>query len=380
MPALIVKKKIDIIWNITQICMWNCEFCCVDAVNVQARGNKIIVSSESLKKKELLPYVLDTDRNYFDQALDYRKAKGLELTLDQKFTILNHLIDYDAKIDFSGGDPLAISDTLVVMQKANYMFGKPNITLTATGAGLAKANVESISPLIGELNFTYDSITDEIIGHRPKGYAKTNLAKAAQFAQAGIKTRAETPLTKKNIDENTLTQLYLDLHKAGISTHLLMRLFPSGRGIYVVQDIPNRDEYLRAIDILHKLEAHYGYPKIKLQCALKHLVSNNRAENPCDMVVKSFGLMANGTLLASPWAFNMVGKPLSDFWVLGNLVENTMQEILTTPKALNFVHKTNDNFGHCKIHSYFNGDKQELSTFKKMDPLYQTKTSGEECK
>lgn len=154
------RPKIDVIWNITQICMWDCEVCCVDAVHVKANSKEIIIRSEGLKNTEKLPYIRNNKVHYYNQALEYRKSKGLELTLEQNLKIIDNLQDYNAKIDFSGGDPLSISDTLVVMEKANRVFGKDNITMTATGAGLAIANVERVAPLIGELNFTYDSVVN----------------------------------------------------------------------------------------------------------------------------------------------------------------------------------------------------------------------------
>ncbi len=56
--------------------------------------------------------------------------------------------------------------------------------------------------------------------------------------------------------------------------------------------------------------------------------------------------------------------------VLGNLVDQSMKEILSSDKAKMFMNHAADNFGHCKIRAYFNGDKAESATFKKMDPLY----------
>lgn len=149
-----------------------------------------------------------------------------------------------------------------------------------------------------------------------------------------------------------------------------MRLFPSGRGTHVADDTPTKDEYLKAIQLLRELEKEYGLPKVKLQCALKFLEPQNLKKNPCDMVVESFGLMADGTLLASPWAFNSVAKPLSNEWVLGNLVNNTMKEILGTNKAKHFIANADNNFGHCKIHAYFSNPQDSTIIFKKADPLY----------
>lgn len=62
MPTLIVlfkekdMKKIDIIWNITLICMWDCQVCCVDAVYAEVKSGKIKIKSENLNKEEEIPY------------------------------------------------------------------------------------------------------------------------------------------------------------------------------------------------------------------------------------------------------------------------------------------------------------------------------------
>lgn len=365
------STKLDIIWNITSICMWDCGVCCVDAVHVKTKNNVIEIKSESLNKTNKINYS-KTNGSIFDQALESRISAGLELSLSEKLKVLDNLQGYDAKLDFSGGDPLAVSNTKIVMQKAAELFGKQNITLTATGAGLTRVNVNEIAPIIGELNFTYDSSGAVNQENRPKGYAISNLKKAAQFSRAGIKTRGETPLTTDNIDEKILTKIYLDLHEANISTHLIMRLFPSGRGIFLKDKIPTVEQYERAVTLLRELENQYKSPKIKLQCALKYLdKSKYHQENPCDLVKNSFGLMPNGTLLASPWAINNLGAPVSDFLVLGNLRDTKMVDILSTEKVKNFVKKADENFGHCKMHAFFSdGINREELMFKKSDPLY----------
>ena len=364
--------KIDIIWNITSICMWDCGICCVDATHVQSKNGVIAIKSENLNEVTHIKH----DRqqgNIFDQALASRVAAGLELSLNEKLMVLENLEGFNIKLDFSGGDPLAISDTKIVMQKASALFGQKNITLTATGGGLTRVDVTEIAPMIGELNFTYDSANIVVQEHRPNGYAYSNLKKAAQFAKVGVKIRGETPLTINNIDEKTLTQIYLNLHEANVSTHLIMRLFPSGRGIYLKHKIPSAEQYRKAIDLLFSLENKYGFPKIKLQCALKFLdINRKHLENPCDLVTKSFGLMPNGVLLASPWAISNTTTPVSDVFNLGNLAKTKMADILATEKVKRFVSNADNNFGHCKMHAFFSGeDNREALIFTKSDPLYQ---------
>jgi MoaA/NifB/PqqE/SkfB family radical SAM enzyme len=365
--------KVDIIWNTTLICMWDCAVCCVDAVHVANPGGKVVMRSHGLQHVEELPRAARAADGY-EAALRARQARGLELTLGQKLQVLEHLRGCNAKVDISGGDPLAIDETWEVMRRASEMLGRDRVTLTATGAGMGRYNVDALVDVIGELNFTYDSSSRHISRHRPGGYASGNLKKAARFAAAGGRTRGETPLTTRNIDDGTLTAIFLDLHEAGIARHLLMRLFPVGRGALLAADIPSRDQYRRAIDLLRELERRYGHPKVKLQCALKFLddAANRLEDNPCDLVRESFGLMADGTLLASPWAIGPTGQPLDELWVLGNLATTPLPQILAGERTQRFLRRMNDNFGHCKIHAFLasrHPDKQER-LFAPADPLY----------
>jgi MoaA/NifB/PqqE/SkfB family radical SAM enzyme len=368
-------QKIDIIFNATLICPWDCEICCVDAVQVKKNIKNVEIRYEGLSKKMILK-MESPEGNPYNDAYEHRKKMGLELSLEQKIVLLNNLYGYDAKLDVSGGDPLTIKDNYEFLKIASKKLGKHNITLTATGQGLVKYKPIEIEPLISEFNFTYDANQIDDIKARPIGYAQSNLIYAKKMSSLNCKTRAEFPLNKNNITSEHITRLYEELHYSKIDTLLLMRLFPVGRGRFNVNDIPNKDEYNFAINLFFELEKKYKFPRIKLQCALKHLTNtkiiNATSENPCDLVRKSFGLMADGTLLASPWAINEYGKPLSDNWVLGNLYKASLARILSSTKAAIYKERLNDNFGHCKIFSYLNSnDNNDLNKiFDKSDSLY----------
>jgi len=88
----------------------------------------------------------------FDQAMAHRQQQGLELDLAGKLRVLEHLEGVVPRIDFSGGDPLAAAQNLQVLRVAAQRFGRQQITLTATGAGLTRCIPEEIAPAIGELN------------------------------------------------------------------------------------------------------------------------------------------------------------------------------------------------------------------------------------
>jgi MoaA/NifB/PqqE/SkfB family radical SAM enzyme len=373
------RPKVDIIWNITRVCMWDCANCCVDAVHVAGRRDTITIRSEGLQRRDQLTRVRD-GLTIYDQAQHWLQQDGRELPLAGKLRVLDHLSGFDPKIDFSGGDPLSTRQTLDIMREAARRFHPSRITLTATGAGLSRYDPAEIIPLIGELNFTYDNVSKKGNAHRPGGYANGNLSWARKFARAGVGTRAECPLSAHNQAPATLRQLYLDLHEAGIDKLLLMRLFPVGRGELVASDIPTVDQYRSAIDLLRSLEERYGRPKLKLQCALRFFDSQTQTENPCDLVRESFGLMADGTLLASPWAVNSVGRPLHESWVLGNLAQQHLADILATAKGQEYARRLDENFGHCKIFSFLNGRSERPMDrlFEHADPLYTSAGSREE--
>ena len=364
------RSKVDIIWNVTLVCPWDCAICCVDAVQVTKRQGTITMRSRALTSTSQIPA---TQRNHFDQAMKKRQQEGLELDLAGKMRILDHLTDAAIlpKVDFSGGDVMVAPENFTVLQAASSRFGRDQITLTATGAGLSGYDVATLAPYIGELNFTYDSPILSGGPTRPTGYASGNLRKAAQFAEAGVRTRGECPLSIENLADETLRQVYRNLHDAGIAKLLLMRLFPVGRGQHRPEVVPTPEQYRRAIAVLREMEAELGSPAVKLQCALKFFDRQDMTANPCDLLHESFGLQADGTLLFSPWAVGPQGQPLSEEWVIGNLSERPLTDLLATEKAQAYRRRLDENFGHCKIFSFFQSTKTRPvdRIFDAADPL-----------
>ncbi|MCL2566526.1 MAG: hypothetical protein FWE18_00305 [Alphaproteobacteria bacterium] len=314
----------------------------------------------------------DSFASHYETALKYLQSKNMELTLEQKIQTIDNM-DYDnIKIDFSGGDALIVNENYDVLKYASKKFGKENITLTLTGLALKRVEPKDLANYVGELNFTYDSSeNDEEV--RSIGYNSANLIQVTRFSNAGINIRAEMPLSHRHKDLNFVKSVYLDLHSKGVAKLLLMRLFPSGRAIINNNDVLSKENYIKIIDTLKNMENQYSYPKIKLQCALKHLYPlDKEADNPCDAVVSSFGLRWDGEFLGSPWAMKNSGNTLSSSWGLGNLYKEKLSNILRSQKVATFIEKEKQNFGHCKIFSYLHS-KETLDTnkiFDNSDPLY----------
>jgi pyruvate-formate lyase-activating enzyme len=378
-------QKLDLIWNISLICPWDCHFCCTDAVHVERSGNLIRIKESGLSQQTNLS-VDDTDYyepgllrlkelgikpNAFDIALQNRQSRSLELTYDQKIKVLNNILPFSAEIDFSGGDPLACYENFLVMKEAKKLFGQENISITATGASMSRYSLLEIASTIGKFEFTFDEPISKEPTNRPLGYNTANLNVAKKLSALNVKTKAQTPLHNGNLDPSHIQLLYHSLHESEIDEVLLMRVFPVGRGSQDYKNDVQYEDYLRAIDKFRELEIQLGYPKVRLQCALKHIEQIEHKKNPCDLMQNSFGITSRGTLLSSAWAINDKGDPLDNAFVIGNISDTPFELLLQSQTAREYFAKLDENWGHCKIFSFlFSKSKSSQALFEKNDPLY----------
>lgn len=365
--------KLDIIWNLTRLCGWDCSICCVDAIQVQSgpRG-AVTLRTDGLERSEV--YALAGNSNRFSAGAAWLQAQGRELSLDRKLAVLRNLAGFDVKLDISGGDPLSLPENWALLEAACATLGRGNISVTATGRGVPRSRVRTLARLIGEFNFTYDPAFGEHAANRPPGYAENNLRIGSLLTALGVRTRAELPLTIANCERDHLTRIYLTLMEAGVQRLLPMRLFPVGRGSSHGSAIPSRQSYAAALTILRDLQHLHGRPVVQPQCALKALAPGYHpaGENPCDLLRHSLGLMADGTLLLSPWAIGPHGAPLSEEWVIGNLAERSLSELLSQNSLTKLRDRLNENHGHCKIFSFINTKEGSFSErfLSRADPLY----------
>lgn len=377
-----MSSVIDVIYNMTSVCPHDCEGCCVDAAHVTRRGDNVHIRTKGLSTEEIVSRS-DRTASIYDLAARQLQQSGRELTLTKKLAIVEHLDVEGVRLDVSGGDPLCVSENVDVLRAANKKLGRANVTLTATGAGMASVDLSEIVRLVGEFNFTFDSASPADVADRPPTYASRNLVLGRKLAELGAATRAEFPITLSTSAPEHVERLYLQLHDADIDKLLLMRLFAVGRGAQLAGKTLSPDEYRTVIAQLRELEARLGKPKVSLQCALRHLEHREPGvtlprENPCDLVRESFGLTPNGLLLASPWAINRHGQPMDEVFILGNLAETPLSQILLSPRVQEMRARANENFGMCKIfafqHSTRKGAMDRL--FDHTDPLYAAETSA----
>lgn len=358
---------IDIIWNISLICPWDCKFCCTDAVSVRNKAGSIEIKEDNLK---VVTYCKKQNESIYDTAIRDRQSKGLEATFEEKIRALNNLPDKNVEIDFAGGDPLVCTENLEVIKQAREKYGKENISVTSTGIGLKMVSDDYINENIGTIDITYDE-PEKIWLERPKSYNSSNVLAASKVKKFhDTKIRAQIPIHHGNSEIPSIEKIFKELHENHIDEILLMRVFHTGRGLN--EGKQKKFDYEKIYKTYLKLQNKYGYPKVKLQCALKgNLVKQE--SNPCDLMQGSFGMNSKCQLLVSAWANGFNGEVLDDAFYLGDLKVEKFSEIEKTKKFITYKKMLDNNFGHCKIFSYQNKNEnsQYKGLFEKIDPLYE---------
>lgn len=290
--AKLNNNRISLIWNITTICPWKCSICFINAHYV-SNYDKIISLNEKLKEKKL--------------AISY----------NDKVKIVENLDVDNIKIDISGGDPLILTENMNIIKKLSEKFGKVNINVTTTSAGIKSTQYHFIENYIGAIETTYDYPFDSY-ALRPKQYNSTNIESLAYLAKKGINTSVHIPLTKLNSSETVIKKIFNNLANAGVDEIHLIKFFPIGRGSSKKYVELNEEEYKRTIRLYTKLEKP-SFPKITLQTAF---ISKKNELNS-----SSINITATGMLHSDPWAYNKNGSPNKNY-IIGDLKEQKLSSML----------------------------------------------------
>ena len=359
---------LDIIWTISRVCPWNCAVCCVDAFHVSQLRNGILVSSSGLRHELKKP--LGSRLSPFDVASFHLQQLGVELRFDQKLRVVDHIqsAEREVRLDFSGGDPLVVSENLDVIRYASMKLGRSSISVATTGMGLRKVAPARLAELIGHVDFTFDAPIGQN-GHRPHGYNSDNLRNAVALAQRGVAVRALVPISKllsNNI--SCVSEIYQTLHDDGFQAVLLMRLFPSGRGGRMLRLAPSATEYRLVVDMFRELETILGTPRVFLQCALMSLNGTHQG-NSCDLGRNSLAIASDGTLIYSAWALDGAGQPIGPDWAIGNVATTSIDRLIQSEPFQEVVRRADENAGHCKVFAWLHGGRTREALFSRTDPL-----------
>lgn len=289
----------DVIWNLTRACPWDCAICCVSALHIC------------------------NTTEYYIQVI--QKEQGRELTLAEKLSVLRTLSDRDFNIDFSGGDPLYYDEDFRVVEQATRWLPSKKIGVSMTGSKITDTKLELLKR-VGVVEFTLDNLPEMENPFRPQGYNLASMLAMKKCVAAGIKVRAVTVLYPPTISQESLESVYHWVCENNIPEWELLRFYPVGRATKLPKFTPSNSEYLTAMKFLRTL---HGFTKIFFQHSLRILEGTIN----CPAVVESMGILPDGQVTACAWAIDRNCCPFEGFR-LGKLPEDDLDEILENARRI----------------------------------------------
>lgn len=284
----------NVIWNLTRVCPWNCPICCVSAVYI-AQNNK---KSISLANKQL----------------------ENELSFDEKMKVLNILAQHQFDIDFSGGDPLFYEDDYLVVKRAIELLPKEKLNVSMTSKGVINRDRIETLKKVDAVELTLDVLAPHPNSHRPKGFDSISMEAIKTLNEAGVKVRAVTVLHSEAITQTRLQEVYDWLCENGIPEWSVLKPFRVGRGLNFHKHFPDDDACIEALKFLRKMN---GYTKIAPQHVLDVLCGTRK----CHAAMESIGILPDGTVTACAWALDTNCRPFPNFH-LGRLPDDNLTELL----------------------------------------------------
>lgn len=290
-----INKKISIVWNPSRQCVWNCAFCCLNAV---------------IEQKNAI-------------------QKTPELSLKEKKQFIDQLAPEKFSLDFGGGEILLNPDHLSLILYASERLGSQNIGISKTGSHLTSEVIAKLAGKINDIELSLDVAPDQPYELRPIGYHTSAADGMLKLKAAGFYVGAQTVLTRQNISEEKIDDLFSWLQKNNIDKWSLLRLFPSGRGKDFQDITPSYDEYCRVVEYIKKISdgsnvyVHFQY----LLPGHKGYTTNCRA------VKRSIGVLHNGYVTACFWDLDENMQPTENQYVLGKIPEEHIDDILLNDKA-----------------------------------------------
>jgi radical SAM protein with 4Fe4S-binding SPASM domain len=311
-------------------------------------------------------------------------SSAQELTTSQAFRVIDNMSDAGVAIlTFSGGEPLLRKDLCAAVKRATDLgmlctvASNGTLMTRETSAKLAEAGVRRVE--IGLDGATAD--THDFLRNKPGSFEAT-VKGIKNCSDLGFDEVAATmTLHSKNVDELEETMKLAE--KLGATRFYLNRLIPAGRGKDACYLDVTPEEKIRSLEILYKKfhksvsegcgmqcyargmtyyarigyerskgqlftvsEALSGYEKMfqsKFKLGVSKIVrAMAKGFSGCSVGLTYAGLTASGDLLPC------VPAPIK----LGNLVEQSLEEIWVNNELLNYVRNRKALKGSCKICAY----------------------------
>lgn len=285
-----MNQELDITWNITKKCFFNCQICAT-------KSNRIELKPE--EKQRVLT----------------------SLCSSKKFII--------HELDFSGGDPLVDPDSVKIINSAQQFFGKKSVSVTTTWRGIESLNKKLLDDILYKCELTLDCDESDL-WRKEFAYTLGNYEAIMKYGKYIKDLTINIPIGH-NYSEYALQKLcdrIIRIPNQSIRI-VLIQMMPVGalEGRVFQTNLNNKlvidylRQHLSATVIIH------------LNCVLRGSI--DKIVHNCGMVSRKIGIDCSGNVYSCAWAGDSYNdrSPSDNPFYLGNLLNQDFDEIMWSEKA-----------------------------------------------
>jgi len=295
-------RRLSIIYDVTAMCPWNCAICCMGAS-----------SDKSSRKNEL------TQEQKLEVA---RQVKELEQN------------GYDVRMDLSGGELFTdIPSHKELLSVLSGVLGKDKLGVSCSGYRIDKELAEFLGRTVHDVEMTMDVVPYRRYKLRPDGYSLAAAKAVPMLKEAGCEVGIQTVASNYNAKYDDALAMYAWACACGVDNWSILRFFPSGRGAAYPEAAMSDEECEEYVHMIQKMEATLPVehkPKVDFHYLMP---GHEKYTDVCRCVRHSIGILPNGDVVACFWALDSATGTVDPKFLLGNVKENSLLEILQGEKA-----------------------------------------------
>ena len=296
-------RKLSVIYDVTALCPWNCAICCMGAT-----------SDRSCLRKEL--------------------------TQERKLSVVPMLAElrdngYDVSVDLSGGELFTdIPSHTELIAKLSEALGRDKVGVSCSGFGIDAKLAEFLAGTVSEVEMTMDVVPYREYALRPVSYSVAAAKAVSKLKAAGVKVGIQTVASSYNNGYADALSVFSWVCANGVDKWSILRFFASGRGA-AFPEAALTDAQCEAY--VHMVQEIASNPKVghKPEVDFHYLMPGHKKHDGlCRCVRKSIGILPDGNVVACFWALDSNTGAIDPKFLLGNVRQNSLLEILNGERAL----------------------------------------------
>jgi sulfatase maturation enzyme AslB (radical SAM superfamily) len=268
-----------------------------------------------------------------------KSCRRNELILEQKLDVARQVKElsengYDVRVDLSGGELFTdIPAHTKVLSAFSSLLGKDKVGVSCSGFKIDKKLAEFLSKTVHDVEMTMDVAPHIPYKLRPGGYSIAAANAAVLLKAAGCKVGLQTVASTYNSNYAAALAVFAWACANNVDNWSILRFFPSGRGAAYPEAAMNDAQCEAYVHMVQNMAAAVpveNKPKVDFHYLMP---GHEKYTDVCRCVRHSIGILPNGDVVACFWALDSSTGAVDPKFLLGNVKDNTLLEILNGEKA-----------------------------------------------